>query len=286
MDEREAKIASRLTEAADKKKEAEAEAESFRSKTTDLDAQRAELMAKAKADADAHRAELMKQARAEVDALEAKWRETIGRQRAAFLQDLRQRATKQTFAVARRALADLAGADLEARILDVFVQRLEALPEGEWDALVASLPEGDDEERTLVVRSVFALPADTRQRLEQLVRQHAGDGVALRFEEAFDPVCGIELRGQGSKVAWSVEHYLNTLDEELGKALDQQVGEGTSAVGTRQSAVEEGEKKSAGSTRQEPGTRNPEPETSRQSAEAEEKIEDEDDDNEDERKDE
>jgi len=217
--------------------------------------------------------------------VEAKWREAIERQQAAFLQDLRQRATRHTFAIARRVLADLAGADLEARVLDVFLQRLEALPADEWAALVASLPQDDDEERTLVVRSVFALPDDRRQQLEQLVAQHAGDGVAIRFEEAFDPVCGIELRGQGRKVAWSVESYLNTLDEELGKAIEKQstVME-KSAVGTRQEAVEEAKaEQSAENANPESetrnpksGTRNPEPETPAQPAE--EKGEDDDED--------
>jgi len=220
MDAREAKIASRLTDAAEQKTQAESEAEGLRRKQAELDANREEMLAKAKADAEAHRAELVKQARAEAEALQARWRESIERQQAAFRQDLRERATKQTFAVARRTLADLAGAELEARILDVFLERLAALPADQWAAL-APPPADEEQPRVLVVRSVFELPDDRRQRLEGLVRDHMADGVELRFETAFDPVCGIELRGEGRKVAWSIDHYLNTLEESLAEAFEQ-----------------------------------------------------------------
>lgn len=246
MDAREAKIASRLTDAAEQKKQAEAEAESLRHKQAELDASREELLAKAKADAEAHRAELMRQARAEVEALQARWRESVERQQAAFRQDLRERATKQTFAVARRALADLAGAELEARILDVFLERLAALPPDQWAAL-APPPADEEEKRVLVVRSVFELPDDRRQRLEELVRSHVADGVELRFETAFDPVCGIELRGEGRKVAWSIDHYLNTLEEGLAEAFEQRPSDAAvKAQIERDAGKEEAEKPAGG----------------------------------------
>jgi len=256
MDERQAKIAAQLDEAEQKRGEAEQEAAGYRQKSEELDAEREELMAKAKEEVEAHRAELMKQARAEVDALEARWRESVERQRAAFLQDLRQRAAKQTFAIARRALGDLAGADLEARIIDVFIGRLESLPDGEWQALAASARgDDDDEKRELAIRSVFDLPEDKRQRLGEIVRTRCGDGFELRFETSFDPISGIELLGEGRKVAWSIEHYLGSLEESLAEAMEQlpsaarlkaererdverEEGEEQSAVGSRQEAKE------------------------------------------------
>lgn len=258
MDARQAKIAARLDEAEKKRNDAEQEAAAYRQKGEALDAKREELLTKAREEAEAHRAELMKQARAEVDALEARWRESVERQRAAFLQELRQRAAKQTLAVARRALADLAGVELEARIIDAFVERIGSLPDDDWRALATPIRHADDEAPELVVRTVFDLPDARRQRIEQIVRARCGDGITVRFETAFDPLCGIELKGQGRKVAWTIESYLGSLEESLGEAFDQlphrgklrdererdlerdeterEAEEEKSAVGTRQAA--------------------------------------------------
>jgi len=221
MDAREATIAGRLRDAERKRQDAEAEAARYRQQQAELDAQRGALMAEAKQQADATRAELIQEARREVDALETRWREAIERQRAAFLQDLRQRATRETFAIARRVLADLADAELEARIVEVFLARLEALPDEDWQALADSVRSSDVEEPELVVRSVFELPDERRGQIEAMVRDHVGDGIALRFEQAFDPLCGIELRGEGRKVAWTVEHYLGGLEESFADALER-----------------------------------------------------------------
>jgi len=221
MDEREATIAGRLRDAERKRQDAEAEAARYRQQQAELDAQRGALMAEAKQQADATRAALIQEARREVDALETRWRETIERQRTAFLQDLRQRATRETFAIARRVLADLADTELEARIVKVFLARLEALPDEDWQALADSVRDGDAEEPELVVRSVFELPDERRGQVEAMVRDHVGEGIALRFEQAFDPLCGIELRGEGRKVAWTVEHYLGGLEESFADALER-----------------------------------------------------------------
>ena len=250
MDDRQAKIAKQLSDAEEQRSEAEQSAAAFRQKSQDIDAQREEMLAKAKADAEAHRAKLMKEARAEVDALETRWRDSVERQQAAFLQDLRQRATKQTLAIARKVLGDLADAPLEARILDVFLARLDSLPDDEWQALAASLGDDPDAERELVVRTVFDLSDEVRGRLSDVVRARVGDGIGVRFETVFDPVCGIELRGRGRKVAWSIDHYLDTLGESLAEAMDQlpspvklqgerERDEERSAVSDQQSAEEE-----------------------------------------------
>ena len=221
MDEREATIAGRLRDAERQRQDAEAEAARYRQQQAELDEQRGALMAEAKQQADATRAELIQEARREVDALETRWREAIERQRAAFLHDLRQRATRETFAIGRRVLADLADAELEARIVEVFLARLQALPDEDWQALADSVRSSDAEEPELVVRSVFELPDERRGQIEAIVRDHVGEGIALRFEQAFDPLCGIELRGEGRKVAWTVEHYLGGLEESFADALER-----------------------------------------------------------------
>jgi F-type H+-transporting ATPase subunit b len=226
MDEREARIAARLTEAEEKRRQADEQAETFRQKTEQLDAQRDEFLTKAKADADAERKELTAQARAEVDQTRAQWHEAVQREKEGFLQDLRQRATAQTLAIARRALADLAGDDLEGRVLETFLAQIGNLDDaerGKFAEAVANTAE-EEEDRHVVVRSAFDLPDDGRQRLTEAVHAHIADGTGIRFETSAELICGIELVAGGTKLAWSIEHYLATLEEDLAEAFETSPG--------------------------------------------------------------
>ena len=218
MDKRQQRIAAQLQQAADARKEADQQAESFRSKLETLLAQRKEMFAKAKDEAAAHRQQLMDQARQEVDALHARWREALGREQAAFVADLRERVSRQTLAIARRALGDLAGAGLEATLVDAFLQRLPGLPEEERKA-IAPLP---DQEQRIVVRSAFEIPEDRRGPIRDAIHAHVAEGLDVAFETSPEVLCGIELLAGGRKLAWSMDNYLDRLEEDLREALEQQ----------------------------------------------------------------
>lgn len=222
MDAREATIAARLAEADAKRQEAEKQAAELRQKTEDLDAQRDELLAKAKADADAQRKELTAQARAEVDLTRAQWHQAVEREKDGFLQDLRQRVSQQTLAIARRVLADLAGADLEERMVGSFLAQLDGLDDAERTKMADAVAKTAENpaERFATVRSAFALPDAARQRLADAVHGRIAEEVDVRFETSGELLCGIELMAGGTQLAWSIEHYLATLEEELAAAFE------------------------------------------------------------------
>lgn len=217
MHERQQRIAARLEEAEHRRQEADEQAASYGQKQQELEAQRAELMAQARAEADARRQELLEQARADLDRTRDRWQEALRREQAAFLRDLRQRTTQQVYATARRALTDLAGDELEHRILTVFLERLQTLDAPAWEALIAA---PQDPEPSLLIRSAFDLPHEARQRLLALLREHLGEAVEVHFETSPDLLCGIEMQSNGQKIAWSLEHYLEGLEEHLSAALE------------------------------------------------------------------
>jgi F-type H+-transporting ATPase subunit b len=217
MYERQQRIAASLEEAEHRRREADEQAASYEGKQQELEAQRAELMAQARAEADAKRQELLDQSRADLDQTQARWQEALRREQTAFLRDLRQHTAQQVYATARRALTDLAGADLEQRIVSVFLERLRALDAQAWNTLTDS---HQDAEPHLLIRSAFDLPPEARQRLLALLREHLGEAVEAHFETSPDILCGIEMQSNGQKIAWSLEHYLEGLEEHLSAALE------------------------------------------------------------------
>jgi F-type H+-transporting ATPase subunit b len=217
MDAREARIAADL-EAADRKRaEAAQEIETYRQKNQELEARREEWLQEARQEVEAWQQEMNQKARREVDEAKERWYRALQQEKDAFLQELRRRAGNQIYAIARQALADLAGAELEERLVGHFVEQLDRLQGEERQALVQALSEGN---REIVIYSAQELPEATRQRLSTAVRAlHDGREDAIRFTTRPELIGGLELRTDGYKVAWSLADYLAGLEEELSEAM-------------------------------------------------------------------
>jgi F-type H+-transporting ATPase subunit b len=216
MDERERRIAARLEEAEKREKRAQQELEQYGQKNKELDTQREALVSRIKEDVEAQRKELVSQAREDVDAIRTNWYHALEREKEAFLQDLRERMGMHTCAVARRALKALGNVELERHIVRVFVERLRSLDEGEQSALRESVQRSKSE---VVVASAFEISQDMSEEIAQTLQEHLSESIALRFKISPDVVCGIELRAQGRKIAWSMRDYVDGLEAILAVVL-------------------------------------------------------------------
>ncbi len=222
MDKREQNILSRFEEAEKSKQEAGQEAEAYRAKNREWEQQRHDMLAQAGEEVETRRQELIREARAEVGRLEARWQQAMQRQQAAFLAELRRRAALATCALSRRALSDLASAELEELVARVFLKRIRTLDETAMEALRRAAEQAGGQ---MVVRSAFEVPATTRKAIEAALEDGLAPGLQVRFERAPELVCGIELKVHGQRLAWSLDSYLENLEEALGDAFrDQEAG--------------------------------------------------------------
>lgn len=216
MDQREEKIAFRLADAERKRNEAEREAQAYRKKNQELDEKRQEMLSKVEGEVEGKRKELMKRARDEVDQVKARWREAVQREKDSFLQDLRQRAGRQVYTIARRTLADLANVDLEQRMTDIFIERIVNLDKGKRKAIVESIKKPDHE---VVINSAFEVPTNAQQRITKAVKKTIDNGIDVQYRTSSDMILGIELKTRGHKIAWSIDNYLASLEEKIFQAL-------------------------------------------------------------------
>jgi F-type H+-transporting ATPase subunit b len=213
---REKRIADQIADAAAKEKQAATEHKTFEDKNAAFDQQRAGLLDKATADAKAEGLRLADEAQKAALALAAKHEHALARQAAHLQQTIAGRAAQEVFAVARKTLSDLANADLESRMVEVFTQRLRELPGPAKAQLAAALKPGGE---PALVRSHFALPADQQKAIQDAVNVCFSAAVPLRFETAGDAVCGIELSAGGQKLAWTIDEYLRDLQHKVAALL-------------------------------------------------------------------
>jgi len=217
MERREASIADRLRQAADREAEARAEADAHQAAVRELQTQRAARLEAAEQAAATRRRELTDAAREDVDRLRSGWEAALDRDRRAFLDEVRRRTGEQVVTVSRRVLADLADTDLETRIVRMALRRL-----AEDDAPVAALADagaGGSDGR-VVVRSAFALTPAVRDELTAAVVDRLGvDPGTVAVDVDPGLVCGLEIVVGGWSVGWSVDDYLDAVVEELGSLL-------------------------------------------------------------------
>ena len=221
LDAREQRIAAELTEADAKVTEALAEREEFKRKNEEFDRQRAALMSKASNDAAAEHSRLLDEVRKEADDLRGKLQDKLGNDFRNLHDEIARRTQAEVFAIARKTLSELSGTSLEARMVEVFAQRLRELNDNERSKLAAIAAQD-----TVTVRSAFELPQPQKAMIEEAVRSTLGTKNLVRFDIEPNLIGGIELVLHGQKVVWSISDHLASLEKELAALLKAQGHEG------------------------------------------------------------
>ncbi len=216
IDAREKRIAAELADADAKKAEARKERDEFQRKNEELDRQRAALFGKATEEAGAERQRLLEEARKAADAASAARTEKLKNDARNLNQALTRRTQQEVFAIARKALADLASTSLEERMGEVFTRRLREMGGQAKEGLAKALKTASD---PALVRSAFELPAEQRAAIQNALNETFSAEVHVRFETAPNLVGGIELTTNGQKLAWSIADYLASLERRVGELL-------------------------------------------------------------------
>lgn len=211
IDAREKNIAAKLGDAAALETKAQAEREDLRQRSEALNRERGDLLRKATDEANVERQRLIESARHDSQLLRSKLTQALSDERAELGHQLSMRTQTEVLAVARKTLADLAGASLEGRMIEVFIARLRDLPQEQLRSGPAGIVGQSAPTQTALVRSAFDLPDAGRASIEAAIHERLGPRVTIRFETSAEVVCGVELTVDGLKLAWSIANYLSSL---------------------------------------------------------------------------
>ena len=216
VDAREKRIAKELADADAKKAEAQKERDEFQRRNEAFDQQRAGLLSKATDEAKAEGQRLLDEARKAADALAARRQEALKSERQSLSAALGRRTRDEVFAIARKALGDLATTSLEERMCEVFARRLRELNVRSKAGLGAALKSSS---APGLVRTSFDLPAEQRAVIQKALNETFSAEIQLQFETAPDLISGIELASNGHKIGWSIADYLASLEKGVDEVL-------------------------------------------------------------------
>lgn len=218
IDARENHIAAELAEAARTRTAAERERVEFQSKSASLDEQRSALLGKAGDEAKAERDRLLAQAHEAAEALRAQYESAMRNDQIRLGREITRMAQEEIFGIARKALADLAEADLEEQMGEVFIRRLKEMDGKAKESIAATLKTSSES----VVRSAFDMQATQRASIQSALNETFSADVRIRFETSPNTICGIEWAVGEQKVGWSVAEYLAGLQNKVRSLMDAQ----------------------------------------------------------------
>jgi F-type H+-transporting ATPase subunit b len=224
MDDRQAGIAARLQEADAKVGEADRRGAEYEARHRALAADRDAVLEGARQEAEAAGRAALEEARQEVAERRAQWLADLQGEQGAFARQARETIGRQATGIARRVLHEIAGAELEAQVVQQFCARLAALSAAEQAPLHQAASRSG---AGLTVASAFPLREAQRRAI---VAQLHDLGVA-QAEATFvlrpELVCGVVLEVEGWRWGWNVAGCLAGVEAEIVKGLTQAPGEET-----------------------------------------------------------
>lgn len=232
MQQREDMIRDNLDSASQQQEKAQEEVKLYQAKQQEIETHRLELLAQAKLEIKETREHLLEEMHESVATDRSQWQSMLQRQKESFLREISHRTMQQLQATVRQVLVDLAESDLETQMTRVFLQKLQNLNESKRTELVKTLTVSSTDIIPLTLVSTFELPTDIGEEISEILQTYfdASSKVELNYEVQSNLICGIELRGTGYKLAWSMDAYLEAISENLVTVFAEESAEESVAV--------------------------------------------------------
>ncbi|MDY0185498.1 MAG: F0F1 ATP synthase subunit delta [Desulfuromonadaceae bacterium] len=183
----------------------------------ELQQQRDTLIEKARNEVKTQKDQELEQARTEIEAQKQRWNAQLQIEQQNLQGHLRDCALTQLRQGVSHALHDLAEVKLETQLLNHFSARLGQLPTTERQELCRINAAANV---APIIKTGFPLDDsmqnNLRAALDRVLEQHN-----VSFEQDPDIGCGIELRWEDYRLSWSIDTYLEQMEQKLRQQMDE-----------------------------------------------------------------
>lgn len=211
--QRKQKIAGELADADAIREEALGMKALYEERYRELEAERSRLLSEAREEAESEKAWRMEEARKEAEESRNRLIRTFRDEQQSIHNQITQRARQEVFAIAQKALADLASRELETYIIEEFLRHLQNPDPLEQQRLRQTLDA--DNSNLITVRSAFSPDAARQKSISKaLARALDLDKIAPAFEIAPELICGIEIQINHYKLEWHIAGYLQEMESK------------------------------------------------------------------------
>jgi F-type H+-transporting ATPase subunit b len=199
-----------MQEAVNAKEQANLKQKEYNDKLQSLSVAQAEMAETIRKEAEDQRDILLAQTRQELERERASWTEHIDEEKRNFTSKLHRTGAKALLALTGKALTDLADQTLEERMAHTLVRQI--------SPMASDLRQAAGQSMEAVVTSHNPLPKSGQDALLSELKEVFPD-VSVRFDTDEDQSPGIVLRIGGAQLAWTIDTYLDKLDETIDAQL-------------------------------------------------------------------
>jgi len=190
------------------KRNAERLAEQYLTKEKELEVQRSKLLEKTKREVENQRIQMIGQLRQEINQKRLSWYADLAEEKNSTIKEIKALLGDRIVQLSRKVLVDLASTELERQIIHRFLEQFAHLPEEERKQLVNVVA---GEGRVKVLSHFDVSEEDAMKIKEALSGLHPG--LQVDFEKDPDIICGVVMETEGYSWPWSIDRYLEGLDE-------------------------------------------------------------------------
>lgn len=208
IDERGKKIASQLDDAAAKQAEAIKEQQLFRQKNEDFENERASKMKEAYEEVNAEKTRLFEEVRQESTIMRSTYEDSLKQHEKELSHEIKRKTKTEVFAIAGKALADLANVKLDEQVVTVFIKKMMELDENNKANFKNALINNN---KPIRMKSAFELSGPAKQELEKAIEGISGQINDIQYLLEPELVSGIELDTESYQLSWNIESYLESL---------------------------------------------------------------------------
>jgi F-type H+-transporting ATPase subunit b len=224
IDEREKKIADSLNKADKKRQEAEELEKSLQDEKHQMENKRKEMLEEIEKEVKERKKQMIEDAHSEIDHLKAQWRESLYREKKNFLDNMQQMIVEQTVSLAGQILQNLADAELQEHVIDLFIKRFKDMDQDEKKQVSKIIQESGNR---ITLQSPFDIDAARKHKIMAVLREELADQVQVDYEIDPELFLGLNLKFRGRKIAWNLSDYLEDILEQADRLLEEQAHQRT-----------------------------------------------------------
>jgi len=214
--QRERKVDNQLSDAATKMSDANDKLKEYQEKNTEFDQKKKELMEEVVKQSKEERQSLFDQARKDAEVLRLQLLKAADEKEESLEKEIAEKTRQEVFDISRKALKDLAGANLEEQVVKTFISRLNESADTLKQQILKIFNSGKTE---LAIKSAFELSDKQKEDIKGTLKNISNSECEFQFETSPQMISGIELSANGYKVSWSISEYLNSLEKNVSETF-------------------------------------------------------------------
>ncbi|NLD94685.1 MAG: hypothetical protein GX639_18675 [Fibrobacter sp.] len=205
LDEREARIASTISDAESVKLNAMKELEEYSAKNSTIDKEKDSIIQASRTAAELERIQIIDNAKDTAQQLIDKQKSVLNDERDSFYKTASDELIARIIRITEKSINDLSDRTLESHLIAKCIDNIQKLADNERISIANLLQICNN---TVITRTSKPLDSNSASQLQEYLSTVFGSAITLEYEHAPHLLCGIELIIDTYKLSWNAHDYI------------------------------------------------------------------------------